>query len=290
MNRKARALLCDVVELLEKHDFEAFELLVREIKARDLIESIVLRLQRADGEITPRATKQTVGNSRRKRERPIQSVLEEIANTDPDKGRLLLGFREGLVAGTFLPTLRDVRVFAERSGLQSLRVTSRAGAINALLRDLSSLPIDQVRSLLDHARQAEPQSDRSLARWSELILEGPRRITEDTFEQGAPDSGRGVKSTLSVPDWLLGGWQSSHGPSLLAESGSITIYVEEIGVSQSIFNSRLYHRERNVREERSESRYRIRNGRLLQVSKLGTDRIKVLLEGNSWEMTRTQRG
>lgn len=178
MDKKARALLCDVIELFSKHDIEAFELLVREIKSENIIESILLILQRLGGEATPRVAEDPASKSRRTRERPIHMMLEEIAEKDEEKGRLLLSFREDLAAGAHLPTLRDVRDFVERSGLKPARATSRSGAISALLRDLSSLPIDRVRSLLHDARQMELPSDRSLARWSELILEGTGRGSE----------------------------------------------------------------------------------------------------------------
>ena len=91
-----------------------------------------------------------------------------------------------------------------------------------------------------------------------------------------------IAPKLNVPDWLLGRWQCGHGPSLLAERENITMYIEAIVASPSIFNYRLDNRQSEVFEEQSERSYKIKSGRGLDVTKLSRTRIRVILEDRRW--------
>ena len=298
MNRKAQALLLDIVSLLSKHDIDAFELLSQEMESSDFVNHLAHILKQITEQRELLVARQSQSTSRRRNGRPIQVILEKMADEDPEKGRLLRSFRDKLVAGSYLPTLRDVRDFVDDCGLPPMKDSSRERAISTLIRALSDLPLDRVRSLLHAATQTQYPRDRSLAGWSELILEGRDRSLDTESDHGAPvatsasrqthheTSDTAIRRILHVPDWLLGNWRSHRGPSLRAEHDNIAIYVEKLGASSVIFNSRLGWRREAVLEQHSERGYNVKNGRSLQVTSLSRTRISVVLDGCNWEMTK----
>ena len=111
--------------------------------------------------------------------RSVKAFLQALTEQQPEKGRLLLDFYDNLVTGRYLPRLQDIRDFTADFGLPPVKAASRAKAIDALVRDLGEVPTENLESVLSRARQLEVADDRSLAGWSNIILQGRGRLHEE---------------------------------------------------------------------------------------------------------------
>jgi hypothetical protein len=179
MNEKAQALLYDIVKLLRKHGPDAFEVLFQTITSGEFFRNLARILDE-----TARAGKQASverepSRSKKHAGRSVRAVLQDLAEQQPEKGRLLSDLYDSLAAGRFLPKLRDIRNFATDFGLPPVKATSRAKAIDSLVRDLSDVPAEKLEPVLSRARRVEETDDRSLAGWSNIILQGRGRLHEE---------------------------------------------------------------------------------------------------------------
>lgn len=105
----------------------------------------------------------------------LRHFLLKLEKDDPEKAQMLSGFYEVLIAKNVLPTLRELRSFAQDNGLHPVASKSRDKALNPLIRDLAGRPVDDVRPMLRRVRMAERViGDRSLERWTGVILNRQR--------------------------------------------------------------------------------------------------------------------
>ncbi len=103
-------------------------------------------------------------------------ILNELRETDPQKHAAIAEFREGLVSGTLLKTMPDIRRFARVYGLAIGNASSRRAAIAPLLRSISEWETASILALLKSTADAG-SDDRSLERWRDLIVQ-PNRPEE----------------------------------------------------------------------------------------------------------------
>lgn len=96
-------------------------------------------------------------------------ILETLKKSEPEKFELLASFRDDFAAGKILPSMRQVRGFADESGIMLGSVASRDKAVTPLLRSMAALPLSRVQTLVQETalKQAD---DRSLASWSDVIM------------------------------------------------------------------------------------------------------------------------
>ena len=115
---------------------------------------------------------------------PGSRILAELKEVEPEKYELLTSFRDDVVAQKILPSFRHVRRFAEDNGITLGSASSREKAITPLLRFMAALSLAQVQTLV-HQSTSEEAGDRSLARWSDVIM-GRASKPVTPIDQGAP--------------------------------------------------------------------------------------------------------
>jgi len=190
MDKNAQALLYDLLKLLRKHGPDAFEVLSQTIASGQFFRSLERILDE-----TAKAGKQASiarkpGQPKRHAGHSVEAFLQGLAEQQPEKGRLLIDFYNSLVAGRYLPRPQDIRDFAADFGLPPVKATSRAKAIDSLVRDLGDVPAEKIEPVLSRARRMGVADNRSLAGWSNIILQGRGRLHE---EPGNDQSNKGLE-------------------------------------------------------------------------------------------------
>jgi hypothetical protein len=175
---RSLALLEDIARLLRKHGPRTFSdlsaLLQDPIKIQEL--TIILETGASVGRKV-RASKTgaphpQLGQTPFER---IDNLISRIRTTDPERARVLSNFYEDLTAKRVLPALREVREFARENRLAGVGAGSREKAIGPLIRGLSSVPSDLLKSIIERAHVVGDRTDdRSLERWAEVILDKNR--------------------------------------------------------------------------------------------------------------------
>lgn len=192
MNEKAQALLYDIVKLLRKHGPDAFEALFQTITSGEFFRSLERILDETARAGKKARIEREPSRSKKHAARSVRTVLQDLTEQQPEKGRLLIDLYESLVAGRYLPKLRDIRNFAADVGLPPVKATSRAKAIDSLVRDLGDVPAEKLESVLSRAKRVEVADDRSLAGWSNVILQGRGRLHK---EPSNDQSNQGMEPT-----------------------------------------------------------------------------------------------
>ncbi len=111
--------------------------------------------------------------SKRRRRRgigtlPGSRILDGLRENEPEKYQVLSSFRNDLVGSKIFPSFRHVRRFADEHGIMLGSASSREKAVTPLLRFMAALPLTEMQALV--AESAREVDDRSLARWSEVIM------------------------------------------------------------------------------------------------------------------------
>jgi hypothetical protein len=109
----------------------------------------------------------------------VNEILKRCEVESPEKAHVLRHLYEKLVAGTLLPTLRDIRHFSEDSGLPAVTSKSRDKAILPLMRAMVSVPLDRITSLLARTSQLEEKGGRTLEGWTDVILGTRNKGSQD---------------------------------------------------------------------------------------------------------------
>ena len=97
------------------------------------------------------------------------AVLNSLRLSDPEKHSLVAEIRRELLSGRLLPSIDEFRRFARMHGIAIGRASSRYAAIAPFLRSLSQLSTPEIVSLRNSLIHSNA-SDRSLARWREVIV------------------------------------------------------------------------------------------------------------------------
>ena len=130
---------------------------------------------------TPAGVSKT-GSKGRRSERVGIMLLKELRLSDPEKHSLIAEIRRALLAGTLLPSMDSLRLFASMNELSIGKAKSRLAAIAPFLRSLSVLPTPEILSLRDSMLQSNDDEDRSLRRWREVIV-GSRNRSNSSKEK-----------------------------------------------------------------------------------------------------------
>ncbi|MDO8612368.1 MAG: hypothetical protein Q7R32_06040 [Dehalococcoidia bacterium] len=173
MERRELDLLVELARLLRKYGPEPFESLSASLASPEYSQTLA-RLLADVARVGRKAGTKARPSGAERRGEPTRKFLESIRPTHPEKYDVLSALHEDLADGTVLPSVRDMRQFAEELRLPELRATSRQRAIGQLIRSLSSLSAEEIR----HRAQRLPRSrlgESGLKGWSDIILQGKRQ-------------------------------------------------------------------------------------------------------------------
>ena len=165
------ALLKDLASLLEKYGPTAFTELAGFLRNPAAVTDLISILE-TSGAASRRAG---ITRSSRKGESQgtkgsVKRILADINDKDPEKAKPLSTFYGMLSTKRVLPTLRDLRGFADDSGLRPVNASSRDKAISPLLRDLATRSVEEIHVMLQQIKQVDTQGDRTLEGWTDVIL------------------------------------------------------------------------------------------------------------------------
>lgn len=201
-------LLIEIAKLLKKYSPELSESIAKQLSSPELVKRLVSVLSTIDKipqtvltqEIQPAASNQSLKKSyssltkgarksgkkeshsakgKQTRSNSYPSFLNELEKTEPDKSALLVKFYDGLMDRTFLATLQEMRNFSSDTGLPPVKATSRNKAIIPLIKALSGLTVEQLKTTLDAVIPVLRQDDRSLEAWANIILDKERRTKQE---------------------------------------------------------------------------------------------------------------
>lgn len=162
-------LLADIARLLKKYGPEPFEKLAQKLNEGELIENLLSILEVSAR--TGRQSKTSLGKKRSPaKKNGITELLQNIEKDDPKKANLLKQFHQSLVGKAILPTLKDIRHFAEDNGLKPIKATGREKAILPLLRDMAEIPVDRISRMVSRLPQTAEEGGRTLEGWAGVIL------------------------------------------------------------------------------------------------------------------------
>lgn len=158
-------LTVDLARLVRRHGPETFESLANLLRNPEEVAKLASVLE---GVLAmPRPT--SSAGARGPRPMPGAQLLEEVGKRDPALHELLLSIRDKLASGEMFRSISDLRRFADENGIPLRSADSRMRAIVPILRFLASLSLDEAKAAI---QPYEHPDDRSLARWSEVIMRG----------------------------------------------------------------------------------------------------------------------
>ena len=165
-------LMTDLARLLKKHGPEPFEELAREFAREDFIANLLAILgASADAGRRLKAKAAAAKKPRpAKTQNGVAELLRRVEANDAEKADLLRRFYQTLSEKAALPTLRDIRHFAEDNGLGPIKATAREKAILPLFKDMATAPCDKVSRMASRAARYAGDEDRALEGWARIIL------------------------------------------------------------------------------------------------------------------------
>lgn len=167
-------LLVELVKLVRKYGPETFESLAAQISMPEFTQRLADLLSTTAK--ASRAARPSEGHfeSRRPR-RNFRSSLLELEKSEPEKAAILIRLYDGLMAKTFLPTLRELKAFASDNGLPPPKATARDKAIVPLIKTLLPMSLEELKTRLQGLQPILDNDDRSLEGWSNIILSRERQ-------------------------------------------------------------------------------------------------------------------
>jgi len=167
-------LLGDLIKLLKKYGIDTFSLLIDMLSTPEFNDLLVATLTKT---IEVSRISKAEKTETKRTPRDFRSSLVELGISDPEKSDLLLKFHDNLMGKNILPTLRDIQAFVSDTGLPSIKSSARSKAIVPLIKSLSELSLDELRTKIAIVKAVSSQNDRSLEGWSNIILDKERRGT-----------------------------------------------------------------------------------------------------------------
>jgi len=159
-------LIADLVRLAKKYRPEEWMSIIEWLQDPDRREGLV-SLMRELRAVSGR----TENRPRRRQNVPgIAHLLEEVRRSDLRKAEILQEIHSKLKSREILPTFSTLRMFTEAAGLAALSSRKREQAINELMRQLSTLPYEEIQSALQRASVGRPDFGEDYERWVSLIL------------------------------------------------------------------------------------------------------------------------
>lgn len=177
MNKtRAIELRADIARLFKKYGAGPFETLAKQVGNDRLLNdlrSIIDTSTRAGSHSS--AGPGARAPSMKKRNGCVE-FLQRMEKTDLEKANMLGHLHRSLVEKTILPTLKDIRYFAEDNGLHPIKATGRDKAILPLLRALAEVSLDRISQITSQATLFDANEDRSLEGWAGIILGDRNKI------------------------------------------------------------------------------------------------------------------
>ncbi len=165
-------LLVDLSKLLRKYGPDLFDQLAEQLSTPEFINRLAELLSR-----TARVARTAPTNRRAKSpsQNEFRASLVALADSEPERGALLLRLYDELMAKTILPTMENLRGFAAKAGLNPLEMRSRPQAVVALVVELRGRSLTELNALVADLNTTGGQHDRSLENWTRIILDNELR-------------------------------------------------------------------------------------------------------------------
>lgn len=160
-------LLEDLVKLLKKHGPESFEALAAMVDSPEFVSAFatILRTVAAQGRSSGSESPKK-GNKQQRQ----ASLLERVEDDDPDKYAALSELRGLLMNPGTVPHLRDLHDLGDRLGVGLRATRSRKDAADALIRQLATQSLEEIKRLNSRLLSEAPGG--ALSDWSDIILPG----------------------------------------------------------------------------------------------------------------------
>jgi len=178
-NDKKYDLLADIAKLIRKYGSDTFFNLYEEVSSslfKERLAEILLKTGKASEVIGFNKPKKGIDLAS---QRSFRSQLFNLKESQPKKAELLIKLYDDLTAKRSLPTLRDIKNFIADNGLQPLNAKSRKNAIVPLLRQFLNLEEPDIEKITSNIPIATENDDRSLAGWSDIILNKKSKNSEE---------------------------------------------------------------------------------------------------------------
>ncbi len=164
-------LLQDLAKLLRKHGPDLFEELARLLETPEFVERLRQILLVGAKVARQSGVTQTRPRSQQLSLHDYRLSLLDHEQLGTEKSALLVRLYDGLMAKTLLPTMRELRSFAESSGLPTPKTSGRPKAIVEMIDELRKLSLDDLRPIISRLPPATGVSDRSLENWTRIIFD-----------------------------------------------------------------------------------------------------------------------
>ena len=164
------ALLEDLASLLKKHGPTAFTELADFLRNPATVAELISILETSGEAGRTAGIKRRSGKAASQGTKGIKRLLADINDKDPEKAKLLSTFNDMLLTKRVLPTMRDLRSFADDNGLKPVTASSRNRAVPLLLQDLTTKSTEEIQVMLEQIRPEIAQGDRTLEGWADVIL------------------------------------------------------------------------------------------------------------------------
>ncbi len=197
MNELNPKLLADLARLASKYrpkDWEQLAAWLEDEKQRKQLRLLILELAAASRPSRKRRSKPSKGT---KRPAAASQVREKLANMridDPTRADLLEDTWLKLRERELLPTIADVRAFAQAIDSKGIQASRRDQAVTELLEILIALPSDS----FEHNMRQAVVEDRNLGeeyqRWVKLILSSRDPVASSAEGQHGADAPPTVSS------------------------------------------------------------------------------------------------
>ena len=175
----AARVLAELVRIVDRCGADSVSRLALIIKdpdsARDLADALELAVKEA-------RPKRRASSKCPKASNAGLKVLDELRKSDPEKHPIIAEIRSYLIAGKALPSMGELRQFANMQNLSIGKASSRRAAIVPLLRSIAERPSAEATQLL-HLMVRPTRNDRSLQGWRDVIV-GPQKLA-GTSESGS---------------------------------------------------------------------------------------------------------
>ena len=172
-------LLAELVRVVDRCGADSVSKLALIIKdpasARELADALDLAVKKAP-------PKKRASSNCPKVSSPGLKVLDELRKSDPEKHSIIAEIRSYLIAEKALPSMGELRQFANMQNLSIGNASSRRAAIVPFLRSIAKRPTVEADQLL-RLMVPSNRDDRSLEGWRDVIV-GHRTVADTTGELG----------------------------------------------------------------------------------------------------------
>ena len=168
-SRKRPPLVAEIGRLLVEYPEKDWKALAGWVRDRALMENIAAAIDDALAVVARSAVR-----TKRARQRPRVSVLDEVAREDRAKAEILLALKSKLSSKDQPVTLAYIRALASSLGMKEELATRREQVVNQIVGYLADKTTDEIKAALSVALPAQQRQGQEFDRWVDLILGGDR--------------------------------------------------------------------------------------------------------------------